>query len=45
MGVFLTVGPWVRALSRTYNKMYYGHPTMSAVYEESNPVAAYAPFG
>jgi len=24
--------------------MYYGHPTKPAIYEEGNPVAAYAPF-
>jgi len=24
--------------------MYYGHPTKQAIYEEGNPVAAYAPF-
>lgn len=40
----LILGPWVRALSRTYKTMYYGHPTKQAIYEEGNPVAAYAPF-
>uniref|UniRef100_A0A2S2NHU6 Cap-specific mRNA (Nucleoside-2'-O-)-methyltransferase 1 n=2 Tax=Schizaphis graminum TaxID=13262 RepID=A0A2S2NHU6_SCHGA len=39
-----TLSPWVRALSRTYKTMYYGHPTKQAIYEEGNPIAAYAPF-
>lgn len=42
--MLLILDPWVRALSRTYNKIYYGHPTKKAIYEEFNPVDVYAPF-
>ncbi|XP_050548974.1 cap-specific mRNA (nucleoside-2'-O-)-methyltransferase 1 isoform X2 [Daktulosphaira vitifoliae] len=39
-----TMKPWMRALSRTYNKMYYWHPNQSSIYEEQNPTPAYASF-